>query len=274
MKKTTLLLILCLLLSFYSFSQLPFVEDFGTGSNWQGTWQQIDQDGSGGLIWFTNAGKLSSFSYDGVTQFNPDHYAITPAIDITNASGLYLEFQAGGKYVGFSEESFTVYVSTGNTPADFLTPGSTGATTVSSGLILLADHFPEANGGLANFNLDVSSLDGETTVYIAFRHQYAKDNQSMMQFDNVNFSAASLGTKDGHIYNFRYYINSNHTLILNSPTANLEAIKIYNVLGQKILSKPLSSTHEAVDLSLLSKGIYIINVMIKGAKKSFKIVRR
>ena len=273
MKKIILLLLICFTFSFNSHAQL-FSEDFGAGSSWQSSWptgwEQIDEDGSGGLVWFGNGGTMSSFSWDGVTQFFPNHYAVSPPINVTGSNGLFLDYKAGGKSVGFSAEVFTVYVSTGFTVPDFL--GMTAATTVSSGIIDLADHFPDANGGLADFTLDISALDGATTIYIAYRHHDTPINQNMLQIDDVVVTA-TLGIDDNVFAGFNIFVDSRNVLQLSTSNKTLDGITIYNLLGQNVLYDKLSSTKASINLSGLHSGVYIAQVNIDGILNSFKILK-
>ncbi|MFT5077990.1 MAG: hypothetical protein ACI825_001445 [Planctomycetota bacterium] len=51
----------------------------------------------------------------------------------------------------------------------------------------------------------------------------------------------------------------------------MENIVVYNLNGQVVLNRVLSSTTESIDLSSKATGVYIAKVSIEGAEKSFKI---
>lgn len=253
MKKITLLLITCFSFGFIANAQL-FSEDFTAAtSNWQGTWNIVNQDGGGSVgVWFQFGNLMGSFSNDGTTQFFPDH-SVTPAINVTGASGLSLDYKAGGNFVGFSDEVFTVYASTGNVvPDDFINPGMNGKTTISIDIDLAS--FPAADGALADFNFDLSALDGKTTIYIAFRHHNTPVNQNMLQIDDVILTA-TLGIEDNTFAGFKLFVDTRHVLQLSSSNKTLDGITIYNLLGQHILSNKLTSTKASIDLSALRSGI-------------------
>jgi len=273
MKKIILLLSLSLTFSFNSYCQL-FSEDFTNATtNWQSTWDVVNQDGGGGVaVWFQFGNVMGSFSNDG-SQYDPDHYAVTPLIDVTGATGLSLDYQAGGQFAGFSDEVFTVYASTGNVvPDDFLTPAMNGVTTISSDIDLA--NFPAADGALADFNFDLSSLDGETAIYIAFRHHNTPINQSMLQIDNIVLTGTVLGIDDAIFSGFNYFVNAGNVLHLSSSNKNLSHVSIYNLLGQEVVTRKLNSTHATIDLSSLHSGVYITKVTIDGIAKAFKIVKK
>jgi len=78
-----------------------------------------------------------------------------------------------------------------------------------------------------------------------------------------------VGFEDIAFNNFEHFIN-NDVLTLKASTA-LENVVIYNISGQVVLNKALSSLTETVDLSAQATGVYIAKVTIDGAEKSFKI---
>lgn len=264
MKKITLLLIICFALSFNGHAQL-FSEDFSGG--WQGVWVQFDVDGDGqGFSSFS--GHMSSFSFQNPTQYFPNNYVVSPAIDVTGSTSLSLAYQAGSQFLGFSAELFTVYVSTGNTVADLNNPAITVSETVDLDLI------PAADAALVSFNLDASALDGATTVYIGFRHFYDDSTMEVLNIDDVVLTGTTLGLDDNVFAGFKHFVDARNILQLSSTNKNIEGVAIYNLLGQNVLSHKLSSTDASIDLSKLNSGIYIAKVSIDGASNSFKILKK
>ena len=265
MKKITSFLIILLTFGFNGYAQLPYMEDFSGG--WFGTWTQFDVDGDGeGFSSFN--GHMSSFSFKNPDQFFPNNYVVSPPIDVTGATNLSLAYQAGSQFVGFSAELFTVYVSTGNTVVDLGNPAITVSETVDLDLI------PAADAALVGFNLDVSALDGATTVYIAFRHFYDDSTLEVLNIDDVVLTGTTLGLDDNVFAGFNYFVDARHVLQLSSSNKNLESITIFNLLGQTVLSNKLSLTNASVDLSALNSGVYIAKVNIDGVSNSFKILKK
>ncbi len=54
---------------------------------------------------------------------------------------------------------------------------------------------------------------------------------------------------------------------------NKLTITFFNVLGKRVLQRSISATNNQIDVSSLSKGIYIINVKSKSKAKSFKFIK-
>ncbi|MBT5274954.1 T9SS type A sorting domain-containing protein [Candidatus Woesearchaeota archaeon] len=59
---------------------------------------------------------------------------------------------------------------------------------------------------------------------------------------------------------------------INAASA-MENIVVYNLNGQAVINRVLSSTTESIDLSLQATGVYIVKVSIEGVKKSFRIIK-
>ncbi|MEO5775537.1 MAG: T9SS type A sorting domain-containing protein [Flavobacterium sp.] len=73
----------------------------------------------------------------------------------------------------------------------------------------------------------------------------------------------------------------NHFVLYPNPAANIlnvkgdfdseESVTIYNMLGQTVLTKAVTSNEESIDISSLAKGIY--NVYFNNAKVSYKFIK-
>ena len=50
-------------------------------------------------------------------------------------------------------------------------------------------------------------------------------------------------------------------------------IEIYSILGQNVISKPLSSTREVIDVASLNDGVYLAKVFADGGSKTIKFVK-
>src|SRR5690554_3068841 len=132
-------------------------------------WTLIDSDGDGlqwgDMFYVTDIGGqpvtatgLVSRSWQGV-PLTPDNWAITPAIDLTGASGaITLKWKVEtAKNPEWNAEHYTVYVATANTIGDF-----------QASSVLFSETY-SGDGNQQNKTLDISSFAGET-IYIAFRH--------------------------------------------------------------------------------------------------------
>ncbi len=270
MKKITLL---AALFAGFAMNAQLFMDDFEDQDI--SDWTLLDEDGDGfnfraydpstnqnGLLNY-----MSSESWDPTAgPLTPNNYAVSPLIDITGNGTLQLTYIVGGQDPDFSAENYTVYISTGNTIADFMNPDP--AVTVSFTENLGND--PAAAGALVPRTVDASSLDGATTVYIAFRHHDVSD-QFIINFDDVILTGTILSVEDNVLEGFNYFVSNNQLNL--SANNSMEKVALYNILGQQVVSQKLSNNKETVELSGLQSGVYIATVSIDGASKTFKIIK-
>ncbi|MGY0393407.1 choice-of-anchor J domain-containing protein [Bizionia sp. KMM 8389] len=271
MKKITFLFAFCLTLTFSAQAQL-FSDDFEDQDI--SDWTIIDQDGDGFNFMAYDPSiaqdglnnYMSSESWNsGVGPLTPNNYAISPAIDVTNNEDLVLTYVVGGQDALYSEEVYTVYVSTGNTIADFSNP----AITVSFNEDLGDDI--NAAGNLVERSLNASALNGATTVYIAFRHHDVTD-QFMINFDDVSLSGTLLST-DEFALNAIQIFAANDVVTLSNIKSEAN-YRISTISGQAVLNGNTRLATEKINVSNLASGIYIIEVtdVNTNAQKREKII--
>src|SRR5690606_12903025 len=114
---------------------------------------------------------LTSVSWSG-TPLTPDNWAVSPAIDLTGASGdITLTWYVFASDPLYNLENYGVYVGTSNNVADL----------TAAGELFTEFELPEA---LTERTLDLSSFAGET-IYVAFRH-YDVSDQFRIGIDDVS----------------------------------------------------------------------------------------
>lgn len=234
-------------------------------------WTQFDVDGDGNtfISYFPDGNPspyMTSQSWTAATgPLTPNNYSFSIPIDASGVGDLTLTYQVGGQDPAYSEEVYTVFVTTASNPDDITTDNS---------VMFMEDlgDDPAAAGALVDRSLDATALAGEDIVYVVFRHHDVTD-QFYINFDNVSLTGTELGLEDQVFNGFSQFVDRNNTLNLSATTA-MNNITIVNSLGQTVISQRLSNTDETVNLSNLSNGVYIANVTIDGANKSFKIIRK
>ena len=63
------------------------------------------------------------------------------------------------------------------------------------------------------------------------------------------------------------------TLNLESSNLEMTNIEIYSILGQNVISRPLSAIRETVDVSSLNDGVYLAKVFINDNFKTIKFIK-
>ena len=75
-------------------------------------------------------------------------------------------------------------------------------------------------------------------------------------------------------YDFSFGPNPTKNHIYLSASKNIGNVEIFNLVGQKSLSTDLRASKGALDISNLSRGIYIMNVAIDKKIGTYKLIKR
>ncbi len=75
-------------------------------------------------------------------------------------------------------------------------------------------------------------------------------------------------------YDFSFGPNPTENLIYLSASKSIGKVEVFNLVGQKSLSTNLSETKGTLDISNLSRGIYIMNVSIDQIIGTYKLIKR
>ena len=95
---------------------------------------------------------------------------------------------------------------------------------------------------------------------------------SKVYIDNVYFSSnVPLGVTQNNTGKLKMFPNPTQAEVHFSAPELIENITIYNILGQQIKSVNPNSKNMSIDVSSLSKGIYVINTLISGKVRSEKL---
>jgi len=82
-----------------------------------------------------------------------------------------------------------------------------------------------------------------------------------------------IGIDENTLEGFDFYPNpTNDNLSLKSVN-NIEAVSIYNLLGQNVLNSEIGATTADLDISNLNTGTYIMKVTVDGQTGSYKILK-
>lgn len=82
-----------------------------------------------------------------------------------------------------------------------------------------------------------------------------------------------LSVEDNNFQGFIQYVDANHVLNLQSQSSVIEKVAIFNISGQSIIETNLNNLRGTINLSDLSRGVYLAMVTIEGQNKTFKLVR-
>lgn len=240
-------------------SDWNLVDEDGDSFNWSVV--QI-QDAEGNPAVEAPTPVLRSASWNSVIgPLTPNNWAISPAIDLTGASGLIsLNWQAMAVDADYDEENYTVYVGTVGTVADLLTSSTTFNENLA-GVNALTDR-----------TLDISNFAGET-VYIAFRHHGTTDIFTM-EIDNVAVVAENIASVDTALAgSFSVYPNPAKDVlnIANSIGAEINTVTVSDINGRTV--KQFGSVSQ-INISDLNAGVYFVNISSNEGSLTKKVVKQ
>ena len=255
---------------------LPINEDFDdpnsfvaclsledTDSNGTSFKQIIDNiDGSGPDEDFASNGSNSNSAKD-------DWLFSTP-IDLISGHEYIIDFKYNGANGSFTaDENLDVY---------FIDAPSSGGNVLST---LFSDSGITLNGGTYAqaetnaFSESVSYTSTATgTYYLAFNATSNPNTGSLLLFD-YSVSDNTLGASEFNLDGItNVYNKANDILSISSKNIPLNRIEIFDILGQKVLSRELSKQVEKIDLANLLDGIYIIRVSSSETSMTTKLLKQ
>ena len=254
-------------------TSLPFNESCRYGNNIN-CWTKIDHDGDG-RGWFGGVGNYGVFGMN--TSFvsasdspengdiYPDNWIISPAFDLSNyqnSNGLMLTYKVTGRDSEWSQEHYSVYVSSaGNDIADFTEA-------------LFEETLPASGKGTGEsfkeVSLDISEFAGMANVYIAFRHHDCVGERELHLRDISLESEFPLGQVDISSSELLIYPNPNSgkiSLKYRENQVGNSQIEIFSALGQLVLSMQDVTPSRApleIDLGNMPKRFYTLVVQGEG----------
>lgn len=249
------------------------IEDFPLG------WQNIDADGDGytwGILQVTDqAGDpvtpLSAISRSWLGSegaLTPDNWLILPAIDLSAEEGtVTLEYETLVPAFSWDEEHYSIYVATSDDP-----------TALEAADLQMSETLGDENntGTPVSHTFDLSSMAGESTVYIAIRHHDVTD-MDYIAFDYLLVSSENLGTVDLLNQQKLSTIYPNpakdvvNVRLAEGFDAAKTAITLTNVSGKTVAQ---FKSVEDVNVANLPAGVYILTLTDGNKTESRKLIKK
>ena len=99
-------------------------------------------------------------------------------------------------------------------------------------------------------------------------------NLGIVYYDNVYFHKnTTLGASSFEVAKVKLYPNPTSNILNIECTASIQAITVYNVLGQEVMNRELNNTSIALDVSGLNSGIYVVKTVVEGITSSTKFIK-
>ncbi|RAR49060.1 T9SS-dependent choice-of-anchor J family protein [Flavobacterium lacus] len=109
---------------------------------------------------------------------------------------------------------------------------------------------------------------GEVLIIRVWGYNGTSGNFAIAAYD------ASLGTNDFDSLNFSSYPNPVKDVLNVSYIQNITSVEVFNLLGQKVITKTLNSNEGQIDMNSLSNGTYLVKVATENATKTIKVIKQ
>jgi hypothetical protein len=73
--------------------------------------------------------------------------------------------------------------------------------------------------------------------------------------------------------NFKYYPNPVNNILTVSYTEAITVLKLYNMVGQQLITKSVNSNETQIDMSHLPAGSYLLEVSVGSKSKMVKLIK-
>ena len=97
-----------------------------------------------------------------------------------------------------------------------------------------------------------------------------EDNDVMI--DNFNLDV-TVGFEDETFTGFSFYPNPATDTINVSANSNMTSVSFTNMLGQQVQSTIVNDVNGSIDISGFAQGVYLMNVTMDGAQRSFRVIK-
>jgi hypothetical protein len=113
-----------------------------------------------------------------------------------------------------------------------------------------------------------------TTYYwkvVPFNNNGYADNCPVWSFTTA---ATAVIQEEGEVNLFSIYPNPASDILNINTTKQLESVTIFNQLGQEVYNLKTTAISNAIDISNLKKGLYIMNVRAEGKTQAIKFIKK
>ena len=232
-------------------------------------WTILDEDGDG-YEWETVvleglSPAIASYSYDNATftPLTPDNWIISPAIDLSGVSGSTLKYLVKTQDPSWPNETYSVYVST-----DFSFNGVEPLLTENAAT-------NGVGGVFYDKEIDISDFDGESTVYVAFRHHDSNDMFSL-HIDDVSIegeetaAVTDLNGAKSAIYP-NPVVDTFNVEVSSKFNANNLSVTVTDMTGKVVKTFGAASSYNVSDLAA---GVYVVKITDGKNTDTKKIVKK
>ena len=114
---------------------------------------------------------------------------------------------------------------------------------------------------------------GDTVQFAVYAFSDTSNEDNDLFIDNFQLTTETLGTSTNTLEGFSLYPTIVKEELNFRSQNNVEAITVFNVLGQKVFSGAPNTNNSSINLSNLRPGVYVVKVSAEGKIGSYKIIK-
>jgi hypothetical protein len=186
------------------------------------------------------------------------------------ASGTYYVSQTLNSCQG-PRTSVVVTLNTTTAPTGAATQSLSSLLTVGSIVVLGTNvvwYSSSANAATGTNPLANTTLLANTTYYAT------QTVGGCTSATSLAVTITTLGNQDFDMTAFSYYPNPVNDILNLSYSQDLSSIKVFNMIGQQLLSKEVNANNTQIDLSSFANGAYFIQVATESATKTVRVIKK
>ncbi|MGV6831322.1 MAG: proprotein convertase P-domain-containing protein [bacterium] len=122
----------------------------------------------------------------------------------------------------------------------------------------------------------LSAFDGETAggTWTLTVEDYGAGDLGTLDSWTLNISGPTLGTGDNEIVDFKVFPNPAQNTLNVRAGNTIDAIQVYNLIGQEVLRDTPSTNERTLDISNLQTGAYFVKVTVDGIQETTRIIKQ
>ncbi|MNK01893.1 Pregnancy-associated plasma protein-A [compost metagenome] len=196
-----------------------------------------------------------------------------PKADLEMYSSAQLTFDiAYAPYNASRYDGLEILVST-NCGGSFTSVYSKSNTTLATANATTSTFIPNDSQWRSE-TVDLSSFAGSGSVWIVFKNIAGNGNNLYIDNINVTGTTTGLSVNQNELNLVSVYPNPSTGLVtINSGSASLDAVKVFNSVGQVVYEiKGLEAGKQELDLGSMAKGVYTLHVLTDKGTQHVSIV--
>ncbi len=129
---------------------------------------------------------------------------------------------------------------------------------------------------IINYPYQTASVDftvpANGVYYIAFR-AFSDPDMFYLSLDNIRLEQNTLATSEAKSFSLSFYPNPVKNIVTVDNAKEVTDITVYDLAGKHVLNAKPNSKSVKLDVSKLTKGVYMMRVATKDSAKTVKIIK-